>query len=99
MIDITDPAFRSLVGRYVERLREYRARLEAFEREPDMTAETMTEIHGIAHKLAGTATTFGYPVLGAQALALEESLLNDPRQVPHRLRSTIEAIAAADHTA
>jgi HPt (histidine-containing phosphotransfer) domain-containing protein len=69
---MTDP-LAELRSRFVARTKDRVAALRAaVDREPN-DEEAASMIASLAHQIAGTAGTFGYPALGRAAAALEDA--------------------------
>lgn len=75
MLDLSNPAFRAVLERFKSRLSQNRERLAQLESAiaPD-AADVLAEIRSIAHRLAGSAGTFGFAHLGASAMRLDRQL-------------------------
>jgi HPt (histidine-containing phosphotransfer) domain-containing protein len=79
-----------LKERYLSRLAENRAELVAVRNsyaaaEPERAAELLAEIRTIAHRLAGSGATFGFPKVSSAASTLDElscECLAAPRDGP-----------------
>jgi len=71
----------ALVARFLDRLGERLRRFAELERNP--APESRDEMRQLAHALAGTSGTFGFPRLGDRARALERLLeeFTDPRKL------------------
>jgi HPt (histidine-containing phosphotransfer) domain-containing protein len=72
-----DSRLRALNERFAAGLPDTLTKLEAGRRRivpavPDLAAAT--ELHKVLHTLAGSAGTFGYPILGQQARVVEQGL-------------------------
>lgn len=103
MLDLSNPAFRAVLERFKARLGENRERLGQLERAvaPD-AADVLAEIRSIAHRLAGSAGTFGYAHLGASAMRLDRQLGEGgggPEAVRAQLRQLLAAIDDCDKVA
>jgi HPt (histidine-containing phosphotransfer) domain-containing protein len=95
MIDLSNPAFRAVLERFKVRLRENRERLGKLESAiaPDAD-DVLAEIRPIAHRLAGSAGTFGFAHLGASAMRLDR-LLSEGCREPEIARAHLRQLLAA----
>lgn len=99
MLDLSNPAFHPVFERFKERLRESRERLGQLEAaiRPD-AGKIFAEIRHLAHRLAGSAGTFGYDQVGTCASRLDRLLsdgVDDPPAVRAQLRDLLKEIDAA----
>lgn len=98
---------RAVRIRFIEVLDERRSELEYLRFQLDQPEErdnTLKETQFIAHKIAGTASTLGYPELGQQAMDTENTIIqhltketfsptfNDTKQVIDGLLMTASRI-------
>lgn len=100
---------RRVRARFVDELKNRHSRLTNLraDLDPDLSNDevckaAMTEIGQIAHKIAGTAATLGFPELGAQASAIDDVVIKRaslPEAFPDdilsqidQMNTTIEAI-------
>jgi HPt (histidine-containing phosphotransfer) domain-containing protein len=95
MLDLSNPAFRAVFDRFMARLIESGERLRQLEGAitPDAPA-VVSEIRLIAHRLAGSAGTFGFAQLGATARRLDVLLHRDAPE-PELVRAQIRQLLAA----
>lgn len=91
-----DPVWQKLHARYRERLQRELPLLQAYQ---PATAKNLTEQSGfalcqLAHGLAGSGGTFGFPEISATALVLEESILKGQSlaNIDHALATLINTI-------
>jgi DNA-binding response OmpR family regulator/HPt (histidine-containing phosphotransfer) domain-containing protein len=76
-----DDLIKPLRGMYLAQLRERTATVEAFMarcRTGALPADEAAVMEGLAHKLAGSGTTYGFPLITRTARALEDALHTDP---------------------
>jgi chemotaxis protein histidine kinase CheA len=81
----------SLRGQFIEQVNDLGLALaRAIEAMEFATASASAQIHRIAHTLAGTAATFGYPVMGKAAFVLSEATrlceCDEPRDMQDEIR-------------
>jgi HPt (histidine-containing phosphotransfer) domain-containing protein len=89
------PALQDLVCQLRSRTLEDRKRLlHLLETMDGDREEALSQMCGIAHRLAGSAGTFGFAQLSDCAAALEDSLSQEWRG-PAPLRAQVQQLAAA----
>jgi HPt (histidine-containing phosphotransfer) domain-containing protein len=102
MFDLSNPAFRAVLDRFKVRLSENRERLRQLESAITPDAEdVVAEIRQIAHRLSGSAGTFGFAPLGASAMRLDGLLTQgcrEPEIVRAQLRDLLAAIDGCGQT-
>lgn len=76
----TTDRLEALRVQFIERCRNDIAALEPMTRRDASIQAARTELAGIAHRLAGSGGTFGYPEVSAAAAQLEARL--DPESPP-----------------
>ncbi len=85
-----DPEFAALVANYTRKLpllgREVQAALDAGD---------LAKVAVFAHRLRGTAVSYGFPDLGAKAGAVEDAIRGEqPTEALHALATTlVEALS------
>lgn len=88
----TDP-FAPLVARYRQRLPRRLAEIEQLLRGVEGgDSAALEQLRVVAHRLAGSGGTYGFPAISTAGHALEESLSAD---VPARARDLLDALEAA----
>jgi HPt (histidine-containing phosphotransfer) domain-containing protein len=95
VLDLSKPEFRAVLERFMTRLAEMRERLGQLE---DMIGidgdDALAETRRLAHRLSGSAGTFGFASLGAEASEMERLLIADPRD-RDSLRAQLRRLLAA----
>lgn len=82
--DLPEELLTSLRARLIARAAEARDEIDRFVDHPD--AHVAQTVHQSAHKLAGIASTLGYPDLGDAAAAVDKGQLSCPPDEPELLR-------------
>jgi HPt (histidine-containing phosphotransfer) domain-containing protein len=93
VLDLSKPEFRAVLERFMVRLAEMRVRLGQLE-EMIVVDDASVEIRRLAHRLSGSAGTFGFASLGAEAREMERLLIAD-RHDPESLRVQLRRLLAA----
>lgn len=83
-----------LRAKFVERCRGELLAAQAFARRNQLAPDERGTLAAIAHRLAGTGGTFGYPDLSAAAAQLEAMLDADMAPAPARLRAALDRLLA-----
>jgi HPt (histidine-containing phosphotransfer) domain-containing protein len=95
VLDLSKPEFRAVLDRFMVRLAETRERLGQLE---EMIAldgdDALVETRRLAHRLSGSAGTFGFAFLGAEAREMERLLIAD-RHDRDSLRTQLRRLLAA----
>jgi HPt (histidine-containing phosphotransfer) domain-containing protein len=103
VLDLSKPEFRAVFERFMVRLAEIRERLGDFEAMIVADAdEASAEMRRIAHRLSGSAGTFGFAALGSEARDAERVLIadgHDPAILRAQLRRLLAAIDQCQETA
>lgn len=89
---------KPLRGLYLAQLRERAGTVETFLthcRGGTVPAGELSVMAGLAHKLAGSGTTYGFPLITQTARALEEALTSDSAPDAIALTSLAESLAHA----
>jgi HPt (histidine-containing phosphotransfer) domain-containing protein len=95
MLDLSNPAFRAVLDRFKVRLGENRQRLGQLDGAIAAGAQgVFTEIQQIAHRLGGSAGTFGFDQLGVTAMELDRLLSKEGRE-PEAVRAQLRRLLAA----
>ncbi len=85
---MSDPAFAALVASYTRKLpligRDVQAALEAGD---------LAQVAIFAHRLRGTAVSYGFPELGGVAAAVEDAIR--AQQPADAVRALVETLVAA----
>jgi HPt (histidine-containing phosphotransfer) domain-containing protein len=99
----SNPAFRSVLNRFHQRMARDRDRLAQLSDAIGVDSpDVLAEITDIAHRLGGSAGTFGLPQVGATAADLEQVLKQGCREavaVRAQLQNVLAAIDAAQQPA
>jgi histidine phosphotransfer protein HptB len=85
---VSDPFFERLAERFRQRAAEDAVRLRAA-----LAADEGDAVRTIAHRLAGTAGTFGFDGIGTLAAALEEARGPDCEDAARALLDALDALA------
>jgi two-component system cell cycle response regulator len=92
-----DDLLKPLRGLYLSQLRERIGTVDNFVnhlKEGSVSVEERGIMIGLSHKLAGSGTTYGFPVITQTARTLEE-VLSDPNATHDRIENSAESLAHA----
>jgi len=94
----SDDLLKPLRGLYLAQLRERAGTVETFLahcRAGSVPSGELTIMAGLAHKLAGSGTTYGFPLITQTARSLEEALISGSAPDAAALTPLVESLAHA----